>query len=149
MANKVTTNTLLKRLFKSPDLETYLQENASHLCVPSFHTLLSSFCEQRGAIPSRVIEQAQIERTYGYQLFNGTRSPSRDKVLQLAIGLGLNADETQQLLRAAGRSPLYPRLKRDAVILYGLRKKLSLLAVQEILSGYGLTMLGEQNHGQN
>ena len=62
-------------------------------------------------LPAQVIERSQIERTYGHQLFNGTRRPSRDKVLQLALGLGLSVDETQRLLRAAGKSPLYPRLK--------------------------------------
>ena len=94
--------------------------------------------------PLRVIEQAQIERTYGHQLFNGTRRPSRDKVLQLALGMGLNVDETQQLLRAALKSPLYPRLKRDAVVLFGLQKGLPLLAVQESLTKYGLSLLGGQ-----
>ena len=80
-------------------------------------------------------------------MFNGTRRPSRDKVIQLAFGFGLGVDETQRLLRAADKSLLYPRLKRDAVILYGLQKSLPILAVQENLVKYGLTMLGGANHG--
>ena len=98
-------------------------------------------------LPAQVIERSQIERTYGHQLFNGTRRPSRDKVLQLALGLGLSVDETQRLLRAAGKSQLYPRLKRDAVILYALQKKLPILTVQENLTKYGLTLLGGQKNG--
>ena len=98
-------------------------------------------------LPAQAIERSQIERTYGHQLFNGTRRPSRDKVIQLALGFGLNVDETQRLLRSAGKSPLYPRLKRDAAILYGIQKKLSILAVQEILTKYGLTLLGGQKNG--
>ena len=124
MANKVNTNTLMRRLFKAADLDAYIQGNDSDLQAPDFYTLLRSYCEQRKMLPAHVIEQSQIERTYGHQLFNGTRRPSRDKVIQLALGLGLCVDETQRLLRAAGKSPLYPRLKRDAVILYGIRKKL-------------------------
>ena len=68
-------------------------------------------------------------------------------MLQLAIGLGLDVDETQALLRAAGKSLLYPRLKRDAVILYGLQKGLPILTVQEILTKYELTLLGGQKNG--
>ena len=149
MVNKINTNTLMKRLFEANDLDVYLQGNDSYLQAPDFYTLLKSYCEQREMLPAHVIEQSQIERTYGHQLFNGTRRPSRDKVIQLALGLGLSVDETQRLLRAAGKSPLYPRLKRDAVILYGIQKKLPILAVQESLTKYGLTLLGGQKSGND
>lgn len=149
MVNKINTNTLMKRLFKANDLDVYLQGNDSYLQAPDFYTMLQSYCEQREMLPARVIEQSEIERTYGHQLFNGTRRPSRDKVIQLALGLGLNVEEAQRLLRAAGKSPLYPRLKRDAVILYGIQKKLPILAVQESLTKYGLTLLGGQKSGND
>ena len=147
MAVRVNTNTLMKRLFKAADLDTYLEGNESNLRSPDFYTLLKQACEKRNMLPAQVIECSQIERTYGHQLFNGTRRPSRDKVLQLALGLGLSVDETQRLLRAAGKSQLYPRLKRDAVILYALQKKLPILTVQENLTKYGLTLLGGQKNG--
>ena len=147
MAVKVNTNTLMKRLFKAADLDAYLEGNESYLQSPDFSTLLQQYCQTRKMLPAHVIELSQIERTYGHQLFNGTRRPSRDKVLQLALGMGLNVDETQRLLRAAGKSQLYPRLKRDAVILYGLQKKLPILAVQESLTKYGQTLLGGLKNG--
>ena len=147
MAVRVNTNTLMKRLFKAADLDTYLEGNEGNLHSPDFYTLLKQACEKRDLLPAQVIERSQIERTYGHQLFNGTRRPSRDKVLQLALGLGLSVDETQRLLRAAGKSQLYPRLKRDAVILYALQKKLPILTVQENLTKYGLTLLGGLKNG--
>jgi hypothetical protein len=147
MAVRVNTNTLMNRLFKAADLDTYLEGNESNLQSPDFYTLLKQACEKRDMVPAQVIERSQIERTYGHQLFNGTRRPSRDKVIQLALGLGLSVDETQRLLRAAGKSQLYPRLKRDAVILYALQKKLPILTVQENLTKYGLTLLGGLKNG--
>ena len=147
MAVRVNTNTLMNRLFKAADLDTYLEGNESNLQSPDFYTLLKQACEKRDMVPAQVIERSQIERTYGHQLFNGTRRPSRDKVIQLALGLGLSVDETQRLLRAAGKSQLYPRLKRDAVILYALQKKLPMLTVQENLTKYGLTLLGGLKNG--
>ena len=147
MAVKVNTNTLMRRLFKAADLDAYLEGNESYLQSPDFSTLLQQYCQTRKMLPAHVIELSQIERTYGHQLFNGTRRPSRDKVIQLVLGMGLNVDETQRLLRAAGKSQLYPRLKRDAVILYGIQKKLPILAVQEYLTKYGLTLLGGQKNG--
>ena len=147
MTGKINTNTLMKRLFKADDLDTYLESNEVQLRSPDFSELLRDFCKERGQLPAHVIEQSQIERTYGHQLFNGTRRPSREKVLQLAFGLALGVEETQRLLRAAGKSPLYPRLKRDAVILYGLQKSLPMLAVQEYLTKYELSLLGGQKNG--
>ena len=147
MAVRVNTNTLMKRLFKAADLDAYLEVHESNLHSPDFYTLLKQACEKRDMLPAQVIERSQIERTYGHQLFNGTRLPSRDKVIQLALGLGLSVDETQRLLRAAGKSQLYPRLKRDAVILYALQKKLPILTVQENLTKYGLTLLGGLKNG--
>ena len=147
MANKVNTNTLMRRLFKANDLDAYMKGNESQFQSPDFPALLKAFCEERNVLPAHVIEQSQIERTYGHQLFNGTRRPSRDKVLQLAIGLELTVDETQNLLRAAGKSQLYPRLRRDAVILYGIQKNLSIIDVQDCLSKYGLTALGGKRDG--
>ncbi len=149
MAIRINTNTLMKRLFKSPDLDSYLEGNEGQLEVPDFYELLKSFCEKKKMLPAHVIEQSQIERTYGHQLFNGTRRPSRDKVIQLSLALGLKVDETQQLLRAAGKSLLYPRLKRDAVILYGVQKGLPVLSVQENLMKYGLSLLGGVKDGNS
>ena len=147
MGDKVNTNTLLKQLFRTNNLDFFLKNYEENLHAPDFCQLLKDLCMQKGLSPAQVIDQSQIERTYGHQLFNGTRSPSRDKVLQLALGAGLGVPDTQKLLRAAGKSPLYPKLKRDAVILFGLQKGYSILAVQDALSAYGLTILGGQKNG--
>jgi hypothetical protein len=104
--------------------------------------MIRSLCEERGLVPEQVILRAEIDRTYGHQLFSGVRRPSRDKVIQLALGMELGVDETQKLLRSAGKSELYPRLKREAVILYCLRKGASVLDTQELLSRYGFSLLG-------
>ena len=142
MAERVTTGNLLKRIFKTKSLSTYLKENEEHLHPEDFCTCLKELCRKKNLIAERVIEKGEIERTYGHQLFNGTRRPSRDKVLQLAFGLEATVEETQKMLRAAGKSALYPRLKRDAVILYCLKNRIPFLETQDILESYGLTIIG-------
>lgn len=143
MQDKVSTDSLLKRIFKTKNLDSFFQRNEQNLQPRGFCALLASFCDQRGLIPERAIFRAQIDRTYGHQLFNGTRRPSRDKVLQLAVGMGLTVEETQQLLQSAGKSPLYPRLKRDAALIFCLKNGYDMMAAQELLSQYGLLLLGE------
>ena len=143
MAEKVSTDTLLRRLFRTKNLNSFLRRNEAHMSPPDFQTLLRSFCDERGLVPERVILAAQIDRTYGHQIFNGTRKPSRDKVLQLAIGMGLTLEDTQRLLQSAGKSLLYPRLKRDAVLIYCLNLHYDIIQTETMLGEYGLTLLGE------
>ncbi len=77
---------------------------------PSFCEYLDRLCEQTGKKRWQVIANSGIDRTYGYQLFNGTRKPSRDKAIQLAIGFELNVDQTQELY-ARGKKTRWSREK--------------------------------------
>ena len=142
-SEKVSTDSLLKKILRTKNLNSFLQRNEQYLRPEAFPEMLRSLCERRGLVPERVIQRAQIDRTYGHQLFNGTRRPSRDKVLQLAISIGLSLEETQQLLQAAGRSPLYPRLKRDAALIFCLKNGYDMMETQEILGKYEISLLGE------
>ena len=81
-------------------------------------------------------------RTYGHQLFSGKRKPSRDKVIQFAFGFGLDVEETQQLLKIAQKPSLYPKLKRDAAIIYCLSRNIEIAEVQNVLTGFELPILG-------
>ena len=68
--------------------------------------------------------------------------PERKKLLCLAVGMSLNIDEAQQLLKCAGYSQLYVKLPFDSIVLYGLCKELSVLRINELLYEYGLETLG-------
>lgn len=140
--NEVSTSTLLRQLFRAHDLPVFLRQNQQAMAVPALTEHLRQLCEERSLVPEQVIRAAGIDRTYGHQIFNGTRRPSRDKVLQLSFGLGLGPEEAQRLLRLADKSLLYPKLKRDAVLLHCLNKGKSLMEVQEMLQAMGLTILG-------
>lgn len=138
----VGTSTLLRRLFKAPRLEAFFEDNADFMRMPLFHAYISELCRTNGLVPERVIRQSSIERTYGHQLFNGTRAPSRDKVIQLAFGLGLDVDGTQYLLKIARKSALYPRIERDAAILYCVNRRIGIVETQSMLHDLGLALLG-------
>lgn len=139
---RVRTDTLMRRIFKASALDDVFRQNEASMVSESFVECLTAMCAEKGMIPERVIRNSEIDRSYGHQLFNGTRQPSRDKVLQLAFGLGLRVDEAQRLLRSADKSPLYPRIKRDAAVLFGLGKSMNILEVQSLLTQNDLTQLG-------
>lgn len=145
---KVSTSTLFRRLFKAPNLEGFMEKNIDAIQIPLFHEYISGLCQVMDQVPERVIKHSSIERTYGHQLFNGTRKPSRDKVVQLAFGFGLDVDSTQKLLKIAQKNPLYPRIKRDAAILYCINHHTSAVEAQSMLYDLGLTLLGgDEKHG--
>ena len=51
----------------------------------------------------------------------------------LAVGLQATLAETQELLKQCGMAQLYPKNRRDAIILYGLTNGMDLFAVNDRL----------------
>lgn len=139
---ELSTSTLLRRLFKSSDLDKFINNNIDEMNIPPFHVYILDLCKAEGWVPEQIIKKAAIDRTYGHQLFNGTRKPSRDKVIQLAFGFGLDVDGAQKLLKLAQKNALYPKIKRDAAILYCLNNHKDVLETQSILQALGQTLLG-------
>ncbi len=112
------------------------------LTIGPFHDYIAQMCVDRGETREHVIKRSGLNRTYGHQIFNGTRKPSRDKIIQLAIGFGLDIEQTQQLLKAAQESPLIPRIKRDAAIIYCVMHRLGITDAQKLLTDFDFIRLG-------
>ena len=82
---------------------------------------------------SDIILKSGLERSYAYQIFAGKKIPSRDKLLALAFGMELAFEEVQRLLKTNSYAQLYPKNKRDSMIIFALYKKQSLLELNENL----------------
>ena len=76
---------------------------------------------------------AEINDIYGYQLFAGSRKPSRDKLIALCIGMSLTLDRTQALLKATGFAPLYAKNKRDSILIFGIQNNQTVLEINTAL----------------
>ncbi len=138
----INTTALCNNLFKTDDLKQFLQKNADELHVPKFYEYIAKLCRGRGEVPERVIKRANMESSFGHQIFSGRRNPSRDTVLQLAFGFEADVELAQTLLKYAARSQLYPRVKRDAAIIYCLHNHITLMEAQEILHELDLPLIG-------
>ena len=139
---RLETDEILRLLFSEPNLEHWMTSEASGVSFPSFSEYITALCTRRGEPSERVINRANIEKSYGHHLFTGRRNPSRDTVLLLAFGFELDYAGTQELLKAARKSALYPRIKRDAAIIYCLHNHVSLMDTQIILQDLELPLLG-------
>ena len=143
------TVTLRRRLFKASSFEAFVEENAELLSPLQLCGYLAELRRKSGLSIGQIVLRCNIDRTYLHQILNGTRNPSRDKVIQLAFGFGLDDDEAQELLKAAQMNPLYPRIVRDAAILRCLHDRKRFDETQALLGRMGLTQLDgeEKRHG--
>ena len=89
-----------------------------------------------------MFKKSEIDRTYAYQILNGTKpNPGRDKIIKLCIAGELSVKETTRALEIAKAGILYPREKRDAIILFAINNKLSVQDTNMLLDSYDLDIL--------
>ena len=74
---------------------------------------------------------------YIYQIFDGKRSAGRDVMLRIAFGMQLSVEDTQRLLTLSGNSSLYPKIRRDAALIYALDKKRNASGSRAAVGGTG------------
>ena len=131
------TDDIRKELTETPDLKEYLSENQDLFASESVQDLLNELYRKTDISKAELARRSGVSSVYLHQLFAGKRHPSRDRLICLAIGLGVTLDETQQLLRRSGFAELYARDKRDAVILYGITHQQTLPEVNDALFDQG------------
>lgn len=136
------TSKIVEELGLCPDFKTFYHENKDYMLTSTLADLLNQLLAEKGLKKAQVIKSSELSEVYGYQIFSGLRVPERKKLLCLAVGMGLNIDEAQQLLKCAGYPQMYVKLPFDSVVLYGLCKGLSVVQINELLYEYGLETLG-------
>lgn len=129
------TEKLLDELLSSPDPKSFLAH--ARPGERSLSEYLQQLLEEKGLERSKVVRDAGLNSTFGYQVFTGARNASRNKVLQLAFAMHLNLRETDRLLQAAGVNELYCKNRRDAIIIFAVQKGFSLQRADEELYRFG------------
>ena len=137
------TEELLKALQQSSQFQSFYQQNQTYMVDKSLAQLLEQLLKATGMSKAKAIKNAEMSEVYGYHIFAGSRIPERGKVLALAIGMELELPQVQQLLKAAGYSPLYVKRPFDSVVLYGIFNHLTVAQINELLYDYGLETLGQ------
>ena len=135
------TSEIVKELGLSQDFHTFYDENKEYMVSADLAQLLTELLQRKGLKKAHVIKKAELSEIYGYQIFSGIRVPERKKLLCLAIGMGLNIDEVQQLLKCAGYPQLYVKKPFDSVVLYGLCNGMAVVEINELLFKYDLETL--------
>lgn len=133
---------LLKSLISTSDLHTFLERNHDIYDSHCFCDLLTELFDKSGLTKASLSIKSKTSDIYLYYIFSGLRSPSRDRILCLCFGLSCTLEETQMLLMEAGVAPLYPKNRRDAIIIYYLINGYSIDELNEMLCSKNEKCLG-------
>lgn len=143
--NFKTTEELNHEIKSATNIEDLLTKNKKHLLIHSLPEYLNTLLIQKGISRADVVRGSQLDRAYVYQIFSGEKTPSRDKLIAIAVGMRLSDSETQKMLKLSGNRELYAKDERDTIILYALQRKKNIFEINELLTGHNLTFLGAPN----
>lgn len=101
--------------------EDLIKEN---IC-PDLGDFLSACMERAGISRADCISALDLDRSYGYQILNGTRVPTRECLIRIGLLLGLSIEDFQRMLNIAGRRSLYVKNMLDAKVFYAIKHKMN------------------------
>ena len=118
-----STDDLSAGLSEYRDISSFLESNRDAFIAPDVGSAVSGLLRKKKLSKSALAARSGMSEVYLYQILSGRRSPSRDRMICLCIGLGCSLEETQGLLRQNGFAVLYPKVRRDAVIMFAIREQ--------------------------
>lgn len=130
---ETSTGNLNTELMNPCPLDAYLKEHSDEFLNMDIAQLLDQLYQSKSITKAELARRASISEVYLHQVFSGRRKPSRDRLLCLCVGLGVDLDEAQTLLKRAGYAQMYAKFKRDTIIMYGIVHKFELSEINDKL----------------
>ena len=142
MAEERITEELLEHLLAASKPEAYLAGDGATLdrTLPDY---LNELLAERGIKRADVVRGSAINPTVVYDIFAGKSRPGRNHAIMLAFGLKCDLRQTQRLLRLAGVSELWCKVRRDAILIWCVENGLTRAEADDELYRLGeKTLLG-------
>lgn len=119
------TEVLVDELRSVNNIDEYLDRNADEMIEENLVGQLKKLARRAGLSRSALAAKAGLDRYYIYDIFSGRKVPGSDKLICIALALGLSLVETEKLLRAAERPGLYAWHPRDSILIFAIQRHLS------------------------
>ncbi len=129
----LSTEMMLGKLKAAREIGSFVEENERSFYNCTIREHFDILLEQYGISKAQAIERSNIERGYAYQILRGAKEAKRDKYIRLAIGIGLNLEDTQRLLTITRHGILYSKILRDAVIIFGINSRFDIMKLEWLL----------------
>lgn len=122
----------------------YLSENADCFLKNDLSQFWKNAISLCGMKKTDIINKADIGYTFFYDILRGKKHPSRDMLIKIFIAMRLDIDVCQEALRLYEWAALYPKMKRDSIIIYGITHKLSLPETNNLLQNNNEVVLANK-----
>ncbi len=133
-----STDDLMNELSKeSCKINRFLRSNPDSFVYENIHDFWESVIKKSEFSKSNIINKSDFSYCYFYDVINGRKIPNKDKIIRLILTMHLDLDDCQQALRLSGRSSLYPRIKRDSIIIFAVNQGLTVFQCNELLIKHG------------
>ena len=113
----IDTKNLERRLREDKEFDESIVLGSQN---PDIHIFINKYIAEKGLAHKDIIRKLNVERGHGYQLLNGKRIPTRVQIIKLGFLFGLTFEETQKLLKVAGKESLYAKNITDAKVIYAI-----------------------------
>ena len=128
-----STEELINEIKQSRNILDFLERNQEELKLKKLPEYLNDWLKVKNTTRARIVDRSGLNKAYVYQIFQGKKYPSRDKIICLTFGFEMTVEETQTLLKQAGYQELYTRDQRDALLLFAIEKKMNILDANFLL----------------
>ena len=128
-----STSELFRMIQESPGLFRENLQMGSGYKEPQLAEYLQQLLDKHEMTIPDLIVKTLLSKSFVYQIFSGKRNPGRDILLRMAFAMHLSVEETQHLFLVAGKGALYPKVRRDAVIIYCLEQGMPLDEANDFL----------------
>ena len=133
-----TTTELLKELKRqSCSLPDYLSNYKDTFVNEDVKAFWENIIESKNYSKSNIINKADFSYCYFYEVINGRKAPTKDKVVRLALAMKMTVDECQRALKVSGRSFLHPKNRRDSILIYAIEQQMTVIQCNNLLSDNG------------
>ena len=127
-----TTTMLMKEITTTSEIDLFLKKNDKHMNAPSnIAEYLNDIINKKGLKKSKIITDSGLNKTYFYEILSGKkgRDFKQNTVLAIAIAMKMSLEETQRLLKLCKAGELYPKIRRDNIIIWGITQKKDLIDI--------------------
>lgn len=131
--NKKTDDLLKQLKLANASYNEYICKNEDCFIDNDFSQFWKKILTESGLKKIDIINKADIGYTFFYDILKGKKHPSRDTLVRIFIALHLDIDYCQDALRLYEWAALYPKIKRDSILIYALTHNYSLQQTEKLL----------------
>lgn len=132
--NEQNKDKTISRRLSMDEIKRRFKDRKENIEYIAFNKYLRKKIDEKELLGIDILKKSNMNKNTYYAILRGERKPSRNKVIQLAIGMSFTIDEVNSLLWRAGFSNLDNLSNnRDAIILICIENGHSIDDIDELL----------------